>query len=84
MPQPTGLEMLVSLLPMIILTTPLAFGVLYIAPKVGANRWLWFVICLVPIVNFFALYVFMFLVLGRMLDRINLIGDRVTNVAPFS
>ena len=40
------------------------------AMRIGANRWLWLVLCLLPIVNFFTLYIFMFLVLGRMLDRL--------------
>ena len=60
-----------------ILMLTLAIGAFYLAPKIGANRWLWLILLLIPFVNFFTFWAFAFLVAGRILDRLNAIGDRL-------
>jgi hypothetical protein len=83
--QPTGAELFASLLPFLILTSlPFAIGAFYLAPKMGRNPWLWAIVLFIPIVNLFVIYIFFFLILGAMLDRLNAILDRMRNVAPFS
>jgi hypothetical protein len=81
--QPTsGADFLIQLAPLIILMIPIAIGAFYLAPKVGANRWLWAILLLIPIVNFFTFWTFVFLVAGRILDRLNAITNRMQNLAP--
>jgi len=83
--QPTGADLFVSFLPFLLLTSlPFAIGAFYLAPKMGRNRWLWAIVLFLPIVNLIVVYIFFFLVLGAMLDRLNAILDRTKNVAPFS
>lgn len=82
--QPTGVELIMSFLPLFLLTLPVAIGAVYLAPKMGANRWLWLILLLIPIVNFFVMYVFLFRVMGAVLDRLNAIQDRMKNVMPFA
>ena len=82
--QTTGADALISLVPLILLTLPLAIGAAYLAPKIGRSPWLWAILLLIPIVNFITMYIFFFLVAGAMLDRLNAIDNRVRNVAPFS
>ncbi len=83
--QPTGVDLVVSFVPFLILTSlPFAIGAFYLAPKMGRNPWLWAIVLFVPIVNLVVIYIFFFLVLGAMLDRLNAILERTRNVAPFS
>ena len=83
--QPTGVDLIVSFVPFLILTSlPFAIGAFYLAPKIGRNPWLWAIVLFIPIVNLVVIYIFFFLVLGAMLDRLNAILDRTRNVAPFS
>jgi hypothetical protein len=83
--QPTGADLVISFLPFLILTSlPFAIGAFYLAPKMGRNPWLWAIVLFIPIVNLVVVYIFVFLILGAMLDRLNAILDRMRNVAPFS
>lgn len=77
-------KFVIELVPLFFLTLPFAFGAFYLAPKIGANRWLWLVLCLIPIVNVYAICAFLFRTWGRMLDRLNALDDRSRNIAPFS
>ena len=80
----TGADAIVSFIPLFLLTLPFAIGALYLAPKMGANRWIWFILLLIPVVNLFAMYVFLFRAMGAVLDRLNAIQERVKNVMPFA
>ena len=83
--QPTGVDLIVSFVPFLILTSlPFAIGAFYLAPKMGRNPWLWAIVLFIPIVNLVVIYIFFFLVLGAMLDRLNVMTDRMNNVTPFS
>ena len=83
--QPTIMDIIVSFIPFMILTSlPLMIGAAYLAPKMGRNPWLWAILFFIPIVNIVVMYVFGFMVAGAVLDRLNAIGDRMRNVAPFT
>jgi len=81
--QLTEASLVISLIPLIILMLPFAIGVAYLAPKMGRNPWLWGILLLIPIVNFVVIYVFLFLVAGAVLDKLNALNDRAKNVTPF-
>ncbi len=82
--EPTGAQLIAQYVPLFLLTLPIAIGAAYIAPKMGANRWLWLILLLIPIVNMFAMSVFLIRVMGAVLDRLNAIDDRMKNVMPFA
>lgn len=83
--QPTGVDIIASFIPFLILTSlPFAIGAFYLAPKMGRNPWLWAILLFIPIVNLVVIYIFFFLIVGAMLDRLNAITDRMKNVTPFS
>ena len=83
--QPSGADIIASFVPFLLLTSlPFAIGAFYLAPKMGRNPWLWAILLFIPIVNLIVIYVFFFLVMGAMLDRLNAITDRMRNVAPFT
>jgi len=50
----------------------------------GRNPWLWAILLFIPVVNLVVISIFLFLVMGAMLDRLNVITDRMNNVTPFS
>jgi hypothetical protein len=67
---PAGFDLL-SLLPILIFSVPYALAAFWISPKMGANRWVWLVLVLVPVVNWVAGPVFLVLIAGAILDRLN-------------
>jgi hypothetical protein len=73
MQEPTGVDLLMQLLPMIIFSLPLAVGVFWLAPKMRSNPWIWAVLFLIPGVNLFAVQIFLIRVAGRIFDRLNAI-----------
>jgi hypothetical protein len=74
--EPTTLNLLVSFLPLWIMSAPMAIGAAYLAPKMGASRWLWVLLFLIPVVNIIAMYVFGFRWAGSVLDKLNELSDR--------
>jgi len=74
MQEPTGVDLLMQLLPMIILSLPLAVGVFWLAPKMRSNPWIWAILFLIPGVNLFAVQIFLVRVAGRIFDRLNAIA----------
>jgi hypothetical protein len=74
MQQPTGVDLLMQLLPMIIISLPLAIGVFWLAPKMRSNPWIWAVPFVIPGVNLFAMQIFLIRVAGRIFDRLNAIA----------
>ena len=85
MDQPTIGSLIVQLVPLMLLTSlPLTIGAYYLAPKMGRNPWLWAILMLVPLVNIIPAYIFFFLAIGAVLDRLNLITDRLKSTTPFT
>ena len=78
MQQPSAADLIIQLLPMIIFSLPLAVGVFWLAPKMRNNPWIWAVLFLVPVVNLFAVQIFLIRVAGRLFDRLNAIGPVAT------
>lgn len=74
MQQPTGADLIIQLLPMIIFSLPLVIGVFWLAPKMRSNPWIWAVLFLIPMVNLFAVQIFLIRVAGRIFDRLNAIA----------
>jgi hypothetical protein len=75
--QPSGADLLTSFLPLFVIMIPMAIGAAYLAPKMGASRPLWVILFLIPFVNFVAVYVFWFRVAGAILDRLNMMNEKV-------
>jgi len=76
--QPTAADLIIQLLPMIIFSLPLAIGVFWLAPKMRSTPWIWAVLFLVPVVNLFAVQIFLIRVAGRIFDRLNAIAPVAT------
>ena len=74
MQPPTAADLIVQLLPMIIFSLPLAIGVFWLAPRMRSNPWIWAILFLVPVVNLFAVQIFLIRVAGRIFGRLNAIG----------
>ncbi len=77
-------EMIGTFVPMYVVTLVFAFGAFYLAPKIGANRWLWLLLCLIPVFNFFTICAFLFRAWGGMLDRLNAVNERTRGAVPFN
>lgn len=73
MQQPTGADVIIQLLPMLILSLPLAIGVFWLAPKMRSNPWIWVILFLIPMVNLFAVQIFLIRTAGKIFDRLNAI-----------
>ena len=71
MQQPTGTELIMQFLPMLILSLPLVIGVFWLAPKMRSNPWIWAILFLIPLVNLFAMQIFLIRTAGKILDRLN-------------
>lgn len=80
----SAVEIIGNFLPFYLVTATFAFGAFYLAPKIGANRWLWLPVCLIPLFNIFAICAFLFRAWGGMLDRLNEIDARTRNLPPSS
>jgi hypothetical protein len=74
MQEPTAAGLIMQLLPMIIFSLPLAIGVFWLAPKMRSNPWLWAILFLIPMVNLFAMQIFLIRTAGRIFDRLNAIA----------
>lgn len=69
--QATNMDLVMSFLPLTLLMLPVIIGAFYLAPKMGANPWVWGILLIIPIVNIVAGYFFLFRVAGAILDRLN-------------
>lgn len=74
MQQPTGAELIMQFLPMLILSLPLVIGVFWLAPKMQSNPWIWAILFVIPLVNLFAVQIFLIRTAGKILDRLNAIA----------
>ncbi len=73
MQQPTAADLIIQMLPMIIFSLPLAIGVFWLAPKMRSNPWIWAILFLIPLVNLFAVQIFLIRTAGKIFDRLNAI-----------
>jgi len=71
-----NINFLIQLAPLFILQLPLVFAAAWLAPKMGARRWLWILLTVIPVVGFFAVYVLAFRIAGAVLDKLNLLLER--------
>lgn len=74
MQQPTAAELIIQFLPILIITLPFVIGVFWLAPKMRGNPWIWAILFVIPVVNLFAVQVFMIRTVGKTLDRLNAIA----------
>ena len=74
MQEPTAAGLIAQLLPTIILSLPLAIGVFWLAPKMRSNPWIWAILFVIPVVNLFAVQIFLIRTAGRIFDRLNAIA----------
>ncbi|WOH49294.1 hypothetical protein [Bradyrhizobium sp. sBnM-33] len=72
-----GNSMLISLLPFLIMSIPVAICAAALAPSLGKSRALWAILCLIPLINLFFLYYVFYCVSARVLDRLDEIAKRV-------
>ncbi len=63
-------------IPLFIMTVPLAIAAYFLAPRVGANKWLWLIGAIIPFFNFLFVYYIGFKIVARLLDRVNALYDR--------
>ena len=74
MQQPTGIELIAQFLPILIITLPFVIGVFWLAPKMRSNPWIWAILFVIPVINLFAVQVFVIRTAGKILDRLNAIA----------
>lgn len=74
MQQPTAADLIIQLLPTIILTIPFVIGAFWLAPKVRSNPWIWAILFVIPLVNLFAVQIFLIRTAGKILDRLNAVA----------
>ncbi len=74
MQQPTAAGLIAQFLPMLILSLPLVIGVFWLAPKMRSNPWIWAILFVIPLVNLFAVQIFLIRTAGKILDRLNAIA----------
>jgi hypothetical protein len=73
MADPAGFDVM-ALLPLTLLGIPVAIAAYWISPKMGARRWLWTLLLLIPVLNFFFISAFFIRIAGAILDRLNSIN----------
>jgi hypothetical protein len=73
---------LFSLVPLLLISIPYAVSAFWLSPKMGANRWLWLVLLMIPLINIIAGPIFLVLIVGAILDKLNeLSGKKEPNRA---
>ena len=66
-----------QVLPLFLLSIPLAIGNYFLAGRLGKNRVTWVILSLIPFVNIFFLYYVGFGVLFRLLDTLTALAARL-------
>lgn len=72
-----GMSAFMAFVPMLILMLPFTIGVWWLAPKMGVNRPLWVVLMLIPIINIIVVYIFFFVIIGTVFDKLNNIDGKL-------
>jgi hypothetical protein len=73
MQQPTGADLIIQFIPLIILLLPFAIGIFWLAPKMRSNPWIWAILFVIPLINLFAVQIFLIRTVGKIFDRLNAI-----------
>lgn len=76
-----GPDPIIQLMPLLIMQIVFAGMAWWISPKMGKNRWLWGGLFLIPAFGMIFTLVFQFIVLGSILDRLNVLTARETHGA---
>lgn len=71
------MQVLMQLLPLTIISIGWAIGMYFLAPRIGANRWIWVILSLIPFVNFFFFIYASFKILFFVLDSLKTIQESV-------
>lgn len=72
------MEAILQLLPLTIIGIGWAIGMYFLAPRIGANRWLWVILSFIPFVNFFFFIYASFKIVFAVLDKLEAIQASVT------
>lgn len=71
-----GLQPLVSLIPMMVLSIPYAIFAGAMARRLNGETVLWVILALIPIVGFFFFWYLLYRIVTGILDRIEAVGSR--------
>lgn len=74
----TDNNVLISLLPWMLMSIPMAFGNYFLARRLDRNPILWAMLSLVPILNFFFLLYIYYVLIFRVLDYLRNISERLS------
>jgi putative exporter of polyketide antibiotics len=66
----------ISAVPIIIILLLVALIMSKLAPRVGSSSVAWFILTIIPLVNFFFLYYAAYKILAHILDRLNELSSR--------
>ncbi len=61
---------MVPFLPMLLIALPFAIGNYFLAQRLGQQPWLWALLTLIPIVNYFFMLYVAYMVVYAVLDRL--------------
>lgn len=68
-------DAMVQLIPVFVIGLVFCFIPYKLAPKVGANRLVWVILSIVPILNILFIYYVGYRVVAHLLDRVNSIAE---------
>ncbi len=66
-----------NVIALLILQIPFIVAAVWLAPKMGARRWLWISLTAIPFLGLFAGYALIFRVAGAVLDKLNRVLDKL-------
>ena len=72
----SGGGMFVQLLPLILASLPMVVGVWLLCPRLNANRWLWTIFMLIPIINMFVMMLFFLRIAAEVLNKLDALERR--------
>jgi hypothetical protein len=70
----------IGAVPIIVILLLLAFMMSKLAPRVGSSSVAWFILTIIPGVNFFFLYYAGYRILAHILDRLNELSSRMRTI----
>ena len=68
-------------LPAILVVVFFASVVYWLSPKIGARRWLWVALMLIPVLNGVFMLVFLLMIVGSILDKLNAVVANLDKIA---
>jgi hypothetical protein len=71
-----GLMLVPAFLWFFVISIPFAIGAYFVAGRMGRSQWVWAILAVVPVVNFFFYIYAFFAVLLYVLDRLNQTAPR--------